>query len=54
MAKSVDWVPIRLSLEEVTMRASHKVLVEVDDNQQLIIGDQQGILVQQLKTHPIH
>jgi hypothetical protein len=36
------------------MWASHKVLVEVDDNEQLIIGDQQGILVQQLKTHPIH
>jgi hypothetical protein len=35
-----------LPLEEVALRAGYKVLMEVDDNSALIIGDPQGILVQ--------
>jgi hypothetical protein len=35
-------------LEEVAVRADHKVLIEVDDNIVLIVGDPQGILGQQL------
>jgi hypothetical protein len=40
-----DYAPICLSLEEVTVRAGHEVLTEVDDNNVLIVGDPQGILV---------
>jgi hypothetical protein len=32
-------------LEEVTVRAGHEVLAEVDDDNVLIVGDPQGILV---------
>jgi hypothetical protein len=35
-------------LEEVAMHAAHKVLMEVDDNNALIVGDPQGILDQKL------
>jgi hypothetical protein len=31
-------------LEEVAVRAGHKVLIEVDDTCVLIVGDPQGIL----------
>jgi hypothetical protein len=40
--------PICLCLKEITVGAGHKVLVEVDDNSVLIVGDLQGILGQQL------
>ncbi len=33
-------------LEEVTMLAGHKVLMEIDNNSLLIVGDLQGILDQ--------
>ncbi len=36
------------------MHAGHEVLMEVDDNIVLIVGDQQGILDQQLRPHIIH
>jgi hypothetical protein len=36
-------------LEEVAVRAGHKVLMESDDNIALGVGDPQGILGQQLK-----
>jgi len=36
-----------VSLYKVTMRAVHQVLMEVDDNILLIVGDQQGILSEQ-------
>jgi hypothetical protein len=32
-------------LEEVTVQAGHEVLTEVDDNNVLIVGEPQGILV---------
>jgi hypothetical protein len=36
------------------MRADHETLMEVDDNILLIVVDPQGILDEQLRTHPIH
>jgi hypothetical protein len=36
------------------VRADHEVLMVVDDKSTLIIGDPQGILVKQLRPHPIH
>ncbi len=36
------------------MCTGHKVLMEVDDNICLILGDLQGILDQQLRPRPIH
>jgi hypothetical protein len=39
-------------LEEVAVRAGHKVLMEVELNILLIAGDSQGILDQQLRPHP--
>jgi hypothetical protein len=41
-------------LEGVIVHAGHEVLMEVDDNIVLIVGDQQGILDQQLRPHIIH
>jgi hypothetical protein len=35
------------------LRAGHEVLMEVDDNSALIVGDPQGILGQQLRPCPI-
>ncbi len=43
-----------MSLREVAPCAGHKVLMEVDDNILLIVGDQSGILDKQLRLHPIH
>jgi hypothetical protein len=36
------------------VNAGHEVLMEVDDNIWLIVGDQQGILYEQLTPRPIH
>jgi hypothetical protein len=41
-------------LEDVHGRAGRKVLMEVDDNIWMIIGDLQGILDQQLRPRQIH
>jgi hypothetical protein len=41
-------------LEDVPVRAGHKVLMEADDNILMIIGDPQGILDQQLRLRPIN
>jgi hypothetical protein len=38
-------------LETVTERSGHKVLIEVDDNISLIVGDPEGILDWQMKPH---
>jgi hypothetical protein len=40
-------------LEEVTVRASHEVMMEVDDNILLIVGVPLGILDQHIRLHPI-
>jgi hypothetical protein len=40
-------------LKEVAVHEGHKVLMEVDDNISLIVGNLQGILDQQLKPRPI-
>jgi hypothetical protein len=41
-------------LEEVAVYASHKVLVEVEDNMSLIVADPRRILDQQLRPHQSH
>ncbi len=46
--------PYLKSLEEVTLRAGHKVFMEVDDDVALIILIHKGILAQHFKPHPIH
>jgi hypothetical protein len=40
-------------LEKALVFSGLKVLIEVDDNSELIVGDPQGILGQQLRPHPI-
>ncbi len=40
-------------MEEVTVQAGHKVLMEADLFS-LIVSDTRGILDQQLRPHPIH
>ncbi len=54
MVRPLEYSPIHLSLEEVTVHAGHKVLMEVDDNTLLIIGNPRGILDQQLRPHGIN
>jgi hypothetical protein len=41
-------------LEEVAVLAACEVLMEVDDNGRLIVGNLQGTLGQQLRPYPIH
>jgi hypothetical protein len=53
MCRPLDLVTISLSLEEVAEHAGIKVLMEVDDNGALIVGESHGILNQQLLPHPI-
>ncbi len=43
-----------MSMDKVVERASHKVLMEIDDDSLLIVADAQGILGQQLRPHPVH
>ncbi len=44
--KLIHWPAIHLSLEEVAVRAGHKVLVEVDFDSVLIVGDPWQIMGQ--------
>ncbi len=46
--------PINLPKQRVAMGADHKVLLEVDDNSSLIVGDPSRILGQPFRPHPIH
>ncbi len=41
-------------MEEVEVPAGREVLVDVDDNSALIVGNPRGILGQQLKPQPIY
>jgi hypothetical protein len=43
----IEWVPICLSLKEVTNCVAHEVLMYIGDNILLIVGNLQGILVMQ-------
>ena len=54
MVRPVEKATSRLSLEEVAVRASHKVLMEVGDNILPIVCDPPGIMDQQLKPYSIH
>ncbi len=40
-------------MEVVPVRAGHEVLMEVDNNMLLIVGNLQGILEKHLRPHPI-
>jgi hypothetical protein len=42
-----------MSSKEVTVRAGHKVMMEVDDNILPIVGNPQGIFDQLLRPQPI-
>ncbi len=53
IVRPIDQAPICLSLEEVSVCADHQVLLEVDDNSGLIVGDLKGILGQKLRPRPI-
>ncbi len=50
MVMPIEQVPISLSLEEVAVCAGHKVSMEVDNNNALIVGDLLGILGQQAQA----
>ncbi len=54
MVWTVEKATKGLSLEEVVVRASHKVLMEVGDNILPIVCDPPGIMGQQLKPYSIH
>jgi hypothetical protein len=54
MGRPIEYSPIHLSLEQVAVQASRKVLVEFDDNILLIVGDPQWILDEHLRPHMIH
>jgi len=53
MVRPMEKAPICLSLEEVTVRASHEVIIKVGDNILLIVGVPLGILDQHIRLHPI-
>jgi hypothetical protein len=52
--RSIQLVPISLSKKEVTVHSGYMVLMEVDNNSLLIVGDPCRILDQQLVSHPIN
>jgi hypothetical protein len=43
MVWSINYSPTHLSMEEAVVRVSHEVLLEVDDNRVLIVGNPGGI-----------
>jgi hypothetical protein len=43
-----------MSLQEINVHAGHKILMEFDCYNALIVGNLHGILGQQLRPHPIH
>ncbi len=43
MVRPIDFASIHLYLEEVAVRPGCEVLMEVDDNSALIVGDTRGI-----------
>ncbi len=54
MMRPIEWAPNCLSLEDVAASVGHKVLMEVDNNILLIVGDARGILDKQLSPHPFY
>jgi hypothetical protein len=46
MVKPINYAQIYLSLEDITVYAGYKVLMEINDNSVLIVGDPYGILDQ--------
>ncbi len=44
---------MRMSLEEVAVRAGNEVLIQVDDNISATVGDPRGILDQFLRSRQI-
>jgi hypothetical protein len=53
MVRPIEEASIRLPMEEVAVRAGHKVLMEVDKSISPIIGNPQGILDHCLRLCPI-
>jgi hypothetical protein len=53
MLGPIYWAYIHLSFEEVVVRVSHEVLMEVDDTVVLGVGDPQGILSEQVRPRLI-
>jgi hypothetical protein len=41
-------------LEDIAVHAGHEVLMEVDGNITMTVGNPQGILDEQLRPQPIH
>ncbi len=54
MVRLIEYASVHLPMEEVAVHAGREVLMEVDDNILLIVGDPQGISVEQLRPHPNH
>jgi hypothetical protein len=50
----MEVAPIHLSLDDIIVRAGHKILIEINNYISQIVGDPQGILDQQLMPYPIH
>jgi hypothetical protein len=54
MFRLIEYTHLCLSWKEGAVHAGHKVLVDVDGNILLTVGDPEVILDQQLRPHPIH
>jgi hypothetical protein len=54
MVRPIDKDLVHLMLAEVDLLAGHEVLMQVDGNSALIVGDPPVILGPQLNHHPIH
>ncbi len=49
MIRTIEYTIIFMYLKEVALRAGHEVLMNVNDNSALIVGDPHKILGQQLR-----
>jgi hypothetical protein len=54
MVRPMVWTHILLSLEDIVVHSGHEVLMEVDNNILIPVGDLQGILDEQLRPQPIN
>jgi hypothetical protein len=54
MVRPIELAPIHVSLEEAAALADQEVLMVVDNNILMIVGDPRGIIVERLRPHPIH
>ncbi len=54
MVRPMEEASIGLSLEQIPVHIGNKVLLKVDDNIPLMVGNPPGILDQQFRPHPIN